>query len=56
MKTFFIFILILLSMLANDLEDCPRVIEGYKCEGKNCDHSEAKLQHAKKVMKLGGTS
>lgn len=31
-------------------DDCPRMILGYDCRGKHCDHSLLALEEAKEAM------
>lgn len=41
----------ILKVLQYTFEDkCPRQIYGYKCKGKECDHSEAAVAEAKWEM------
>lgn len=30
--------------------DCPRVVLGYNCKGKKCDHSVLAMDHARRTM------
>lgn len=44
------FLLYVLTVLFDKIEECPRCVLGYNCKGKDCDHSEEELQKAYKAI------
>lgn len=43
-------ILLIIVIAVWNHEECPRMILGYNCRGKNCDHSEELVRNAKQTM------
>lgn len=44
-----IFIALIIGAIIWFNDECPRVILGYNCRGKNCDHDPLEVQKAKEA-------